>query len=106
MKATSPKVLIVLGMMGRCPFGGQTWLYMNWLRGLAKLGHRVYYIEDDLDWAYDARINSATEDPSYTVEYLGRVMKSIGLGENWGYRPLYRSAEAVRELVDKMKTRP
>jgi hypothetical protein len=89
----SKSVFVVLGMMGRCPFGGQTWLYMNWLRGLAKLGHRVYYIEDDLDWAYDARINSATEDPSYTVEYLGRVLKSIGLGENWGYRPLYRSAD-------------
>ena len=26
--------LVVLGMMGRCPFGGQTWLYLNWLRGL------------------------------------------------------------------------
>ena len=31
--------LVVLGMMGRCPFGGQTWLYLNWLRGLQRLGH-------------------------------------------------------------------
>ncbi len=91
--AMSKKVLVVLGMMGRCPFGGQTWLYMNWLRGLHKLGHDVYYVEDDLDWAYDARINSATEDPSYTVEYLGRVMASIGLSEYWAYRPRYRSTE-------------
>ena len=30
--------LVVLGMMGRCPFGGQSWLYLNWLRGLARLG--------------------------------------------------------------------
>ena len=27
--------LVVLGMMGRCPFGGQSWLYLNWLRGFA-----------------------------------------------------------------------
>ena len=39
--------LVVLGMMGRCPFGGQTWLYLNWLRGLAALGHEVWYVEDD-----------------------------------------------------------
>ena len=25
--------LVALGMMGRCPFGGQTWLYLNWLSG-------------------------------------------------------------------------
>ena len=31
--------LVVLGMMGRCPFGGQSWLYLNWLRGLHRLGH-------------------------------------------------------------------
>ena len=30
--------LVVLGMMGRLPFGGQTWLYLNWLRGLAANG--------------------------------------------------------------------
>ena len=29
--------LVVLGMMGQCPFGGQTWLYLNWLRGLHRL---------------------------------------------------------------------
>ena len=40
------RTLVVLGMMARCPFGGQTWLYINWLRGLASLGHEVWYVED------------------------------------------------------------
>src|SRR5262245_65712766 len=80
------KVRVVLGMMGRCPFGGQTWLYINWLRGFAKLGYRVYYVEDDLDWPYDPRVNTCHTDPSYTVEYLGGVMKRIGLENNWAYR--------------------
>ena len=35
------RLLVVLGMMGRCPFGGQTWLYLNWLRGFQRLGHDV-----------------------------------------------------------------
>ncbi len=91
--AQNPKTLVVLGMMGRCPFGGQTWLYINWLRGLHKLGHRVYYVEDDLDWPYDPRINTATTDPSYTIDYIDRLMARIGLKDQWAYRPLYRSVD-------------
>ena len=30
--------LVVLGMMGRSPFGGQTWLYLNWLNAIADNG--------------------------------------------------------------------
>ena len=50
--------------MGRCPFGGQTWLYLNWLRGLARLGHDVYYVEDDATWPYDPRVDRITDDPT------------------------------------------
>jgi hypothetical protein len=90
----SRKLLVVLGMMGRCPFGGQTWLYLNWLRGLTRLGHDVYYVEDDAAWPYDPRKNSITDDPSYAVEHLGKVLSRIGLGERWAYRALYRDADA------------
>ncbi len=51
------RVLVVLGMMGRCPFGGQTWLYLNWLRGFQRLGHEVWYVEDDATWPYDPVTN-------------------------------------------------
>jgi len=33
--------------MGRCPFAGDAWVYLNWLRGLSGLGHEVWYVEDD-----------------------------------------------------------
>jgi hypothetical protein len=85
--------LVVLGMMGRCPFGGQTWLYLNWLRGLARLGHEVWYVEDDATWPYDPRVNSLTDDPSYAAAYLDRVTRSIGQDGLWAYRPLYRGGE-------------
>jgi hypothetical protein len=90
---SDPKVIVVLGMMGRCPFGGQTWLYINWLRGLQKLGHRVYYVEDDLDWPYDPRVNTCHTDPSYAVDYVGRVLQSIDLGGNWAYRARFRNTD-------------
>ncbi len=91
--------LVVLGMMGRCPFGGQTWLYINWLRGLASLGHEVWYVEDDATWPYDPRVDSITEDPSYAAGYLKGVMERIGLAGQWAYRPLYRGGEECYGLT-------
>ncbi len=90
---TEKRVLVVLGMMARCPFGGQTWLYLNWLRGLAGLGHEVWYVEDDSAWPYDPRVDTITDDPSYGAAYLDRVTKSIGLAGRWAYRPLFRGGE-------------
>jgi len=94
-----PRTLVVLGMMGRCPFGGQTWLYLNWLRGLAKLGHEVWYVEDDATWPYDPRADTISEDPAYAVEYLPRVLGRIGLGDRWAYRALWRGQDACWGLT-------
>lgn len=80
-----PRVL-VLGMMGRCPFGGQTWLYLNWLLGLHKLGYDVWYVEDDSVWPYDPIANSCTDDCSYAVQHIASCMERIGLAERWVYR--------------------
>ena len=72
------RVLVVLGMMGRCPFGGQTWLYLNWLRGFQRLGHEVWYVEDDATWPYDPVANAITENPGYATRYLDRTLSAIG----------------------------
>lgn len=77
-------------MMGRCPFGGQTWLSLNWLRGFHRLGHEVWYVEDDTTWPYDAAADTITEDPGYATGYLHRTLSAIDLGDRWAYRPLYR----------------
>jgi hypothetical protein len=78
--------LVVLGMMGRCPFGGQTWLYLNWLRGLDRLGHEVWYVEDDESWPYDPIACTATTDCAYAVDHVQRCMDRIGLGDRWAFR--------------------
>ncbi len=108
--------LVVLGMMGRCPFGGQTWLYLNWLRGLSRLGHDVYYCEDDTVWPYDPERDAVTEDCEYAVRHVGRCMERIGLAGNWAFRladregacwgmssaeldGLYRSCDALLNIV-------
>jgi len=108
--------LVILGMMGRCPFGGQTWLYLNWIRAFQRLGHDVWYVEDDPSWPYDPEQNTVTNDCRYAVRHISGCMERIGLPENWVYRlagepnacwglsaaeldELYRSCDALLSIV-------
>ncbi len=97
--------LVILGMMGRCPFGGQSWLYLNWLRGFARLGHEVWYVEDDAVWPYDPVQNAVTDDCSYAVRHLASCLERVGLPGQWAFRFMGRedacwglSAQALNEL--------
>jgi hypothetical protein len=78
--------VLLLGMLGRLPFGGQAWIYMNWLRGIQKLGHEVWYVEDEMTWPYDPLLDSQTEDVSYALKVIRECMGRIGLGDHWAYR--------------------
>jgi hypothetical protein len=108
--------ILVLGMMGRCPFGGQTWLFLNWLRGLHRLGHEVWYVEDDSVWPYDPVQNTVTDECSYAVRHIAGCMERIGLADRWAFRladregacwgtsaceldELYRSCDALLNVV-------
>ena len=108
--------VVVLGMMGRCPFGGQTWLYLNWLRGFQRLGHDVWYVEDDTVWPYHPEQNTITDDCSYAVRHLDRCLERIGLAGRWAFRladrdgacwgltpraldELYRTCDALLNVV-------
>ena len=78
--------IVILGMMGRCPFAGQTWLYLNWLVGLHRLGHEVWYVEDDSVWPYDPVQNTITDDCSYAVRHIEACMERVGMGGRWAFR--------------------
>ncbi len=108
--------------MGRCPFGGQTWLYLNWLRGLQSLGHEVWYVEDDTTWPYDPIKNTITDDCSYAVRHISSCMTQIGMDDRWAYRladrhhacwgmndqkinELYRSCDALLNIVGAIDLR-
>ena len=97
--------LVILGMMGRCPFGGQSWLYLNWLRGFARLGHEVWYVEDDAVWPYDPVQNMVTDDCAYAVRHVADCLERVGLPGQWAFRFMGRadacwglSASALDEL--------
>ncbi len=100
--------LVVLGMMGRCPFGGQTWLYLNWLRGFHRLGHEVWYVEDDSVWPYDPERNAVTDDCAYALGHVAEGMARIGLPDRWAFRLAGRDDACwglpARELDDLYRT--
>src|SRR5437773_10071167 len=85
-RPTRPLRLVILGMMGRCPFGGQTWLYLNWLRAFARLGHDVWYVEDDTTWPYDPEKDTVTNDGHYATRHLATSLERIGLKDRWALR--------------------
>jgi hypothetical protein len=108
--------LVILGMMGRSPYGGQSWLYLNWLSGFNSLGHDVWYVEDDTVWPYDPLQNIVTDDCSYAVSHISRCMEEIGLPNKWAFRladrkgacwglsepelkEVYRSCDALLNIV-------
>ena len=110
-----PLRLVILGMMGRLPFGGHSWLFLNWLRGFHRLGHDVWYVEDDTAWPYDPLQNTTTDDCSYAVAHVAEGMERIGLKDRWAFRladrkdacwglspaqldALYRSSDALINL--------
>ena len=93
MKSGRRLKLMVLGMMGRCPFGGQTWLSLNWLRGFQRLGHDVWYVEDDSVWPYDPKENTVTDDCSYAVGHIAGCMDRIGLKNRWAFRLVDRHGD-------------
>jgi len=82
---TSSLRIIVTGFIAEHPIGGMTWHYLQYLIGLARLGHDVYYFEDT------GRIPSSPVDKwsatncMFNVDYLSNVMSHFGLSDRWAY---------------------
>ena len=98
--------VIVLGMLIREPTGGLAWHYLNYMRGLADLGHDVYYIEDsgNLPSCWDPALTGASTDPTYGLHLASASLARLGLGDRWAYYDAHASewkgarAHDAREL--------
>jgi hypothetical protein len=76
-------VAIVVGYLVRYPVGGMTWVFLNWLRGLADLGFEPVFMEaaGPQPTCYDVAAGRMTHDPSYGARYAGEALGSI----RWWY---------------------
>lgn len=74
-----------MGIAGQSPFAGVAWQVLHYLEGFRRLGHDVYYLEDTGEWPYDPEKNSPTNDMTYTVKYLSRLMEWCQLTDRWAF---------------------
>lgn len=82
---TSALRIIVTGLIGHYPLGGMTWHYLQYVLGLARLGHDVYYLEDMGAPPYNPADGGLAKDCAFNVRYLSKVMSRFGLGDRWAY---------------------
>lgn len=75
----------VLGFIGRLPLAGVTSHFLQFVLGLHRLGHDVFYIEDDGSTPFDPVNETRTMDLTYTFEYMARHFEPFGLGDRWTY---------------------
>lgn len=78
--------IVVTGLIAQYPLGGVTWDYVQYVLGLARMGHDVYYFEDTGQWPYNPIEGGVAKGCDFNVQYLSRVMSHIGLGGKWAYR--------------------
>lgn len=81
--------VIVTGLMAQHPLGGLTWHYAQYVAGLARLGHDVYYVEDTGMWPYALDGGKAGDfivaDGTANATYLTDVMPRFGSANRWAY---------------------
>ncbi len=84
---TSGLRIVLLGYIVRGPIGGMTWSELQYLLGLARLGHDVYFVEDSDEYpsCYDPSRHATDNDPSYGLQYAAEILNSVGMGDRWAF---------------------
>ena len=85
--------IVVLGYVVRGPLGGMVWSNLQYLMGLARLGHDVYFVEDSDDYpsCYDPIRDAVDVDPSYGLDFARDAFERIGFGGRWAYHDAHTS---------------
>src|SRR6187431_1743082 len=75
--------IIVMGYIVRGPIGGMAWHHLQYVIGLHRLGHDVYFVEDSDDYpsCYDPARGLTDCDPSYGLNFAARTFEQIGFGQ-------------------------
>jgi hypothetical protein len=79
--------IVVLGYVVRGPVGGLTWHHLQYVLGLKRLGHDVYFVEDSDDYpsCYDPSKHVFGTDPTYGLRYAASVFERTGLPDRWAF---------------------
>jgi hypothetical protein len=86
--------VIVTGLVGLYPVGGVAWDYLQYVVGLARLGHDVYYHEDTWSWPYHPVERQVTADGGYSAKFLRDFFRRYApdLEAHWHYLHLHETS--------------
>jgi hypothetical protein len=79
--------ILVLGYLVRGPIGGLAWHHLQYVLGLARLGHEVYFLEESEDYesCYHPATGQMNTDPAYGLRFAARVFGRLELADQWAY---------------------
>ena len=100
----APLTIVVCGILGRSPYAGVAWQGLHYLEGFRRLGHDVWYLEDTGVWPFDLERNTVTDDPSYTLQFLARVMAWADFGDRWAYCAASRGGTVYGPAAAKLSS--
>ena len=86
--------ILVLGYIVRGPLGGMAWHHLQYVIGMARLGHDVYFIEDsgDSPWCcYDPIRHITDADPTYGLAFAANAFAKFNLDSRWAYYDAHTS---------------
>ena len=108
--STSKLRVVVLGYIVRWPLGGMAWHHLQYVMGLADLGHDVYFLEESGTsryCCYDPVRHTSDTDCTYGVDFAGRCFERVGLSDRWAYYDAHKSqwhgpcGERTQQLCSK-----
>jgi hypothetical protein len=79
--------IVVGGYIVAYPMGGMTWHHLNYLLGLAELGHEVWFLEDSGSWyvPFNPTKTLCEIDPAFGLQYLKDQFAAFGLPPRFCY---------------------
>jgi hypothetical protein len=96
--------IIVTGLVGLYPVGGVAWDYLQYVVGLARLGHEVCYHEDTWSWPYHPVQKTNTAEGDYSANYIQDFFQTYApdLSHCWHYLHLHKTSFGMKwEAFDR-----
>jgi hypothetical protein len=86
--------IVVTGLAALHPVGGVAWDYLQYVIGLHRLGHDVYYFEDTWSWPYHPIRKTQVPTGDYSAQMIGRFFDRYepGCSARWQYLHLHNEA--------------
>lgn len=79
--------IVVLGYIIRGPLGGLAWHHLQYVAGLARLGHKVLFIEDSDDYPSCVHMDrdEMDDDPSEGLAFAENAFSRLGIAGRFAY---------------------